>query len=462
MKSKFFHINKFPCIVIFLFLITITGCKKLVQVDEPDDSLTTSTVFSNDSLAQAAVNGLYIKIMSNTKFLLNGGMSLFPGLSADELMRTSAMNNEEQFFNNAINPNNLLLNSNLWKAAYSYIYHCNICIEGLLKSKGVTTELKKRFTGEVLFVRALCYYYLVNLYGDIPLVLGTNAEINAMLPRTPAKMVYEQMETDLLEAREALSGTIINTAPTQYAAMALLARVYLHMEEWDKAEAMADAVIDAGQFSLPSDLSTTFKHYSPEIIFQWAPVNANSNSGEGFIFVPSSLTIRPNYTIDTSLLSAFEANDLRRHNWVNTVKINGTTYDYPYKYKIFRSSVAEEYNVVLRLAEQYLIRAEARANLLKIQEAVTDINAIRIRAGLPELATNISSEKCLQHLLQERRIELFAEWGHRWFDLKRTHQADTVLGAAKSSYWNPYDKLYPIPFTELENAPNLEQNPGYK
>ncbi|WP_205510740.1 RagB/SusD family nutrient uptake outer membrane protein [Longitalea arenae] len=460
MKPKPILIYIFVCVVIFAISLTMTSCKKLVQVDEPDDSLTASMVFSNDSLAQAAVAGLYIKVMSNTKFLLNGGMSLFPGLSADEVVRTSAMNNEEQFTNNAILPSNQLINVNLWKAAYTYIYHSNICIEGLQRSSGVNETLKKQLTGEVLFVRALCYYYLVNLYGDVPLVLNTNAEVNALLPRTQADKVYIQIESDLLAARDALAGTQLNTRPTQHAAMALLARVYLHMQYWGRAEEMANAVINSGLFTLSNDLNAVFKIKSPEIIFQWAP--ANLNSGDGFIFVPSSPAIRPTYTIDSNLLSAFETNDLRKQNWIKTVKVNSTTYSHPYKYKIYISTgVPDEYNVVLRLAEQYLIRAEARARQLRVEEAVDDINIIRSRAGLAELSKNISSDLCWQKLEQERRVEFFAEWGHRWFDLKRTQQADAVLGIAKGARWHPNDKLYPIPLIELENAPNLEQNPGY-
>jgi hypothetical protein len=462
MKSKYFHNDVFIFIIIILLLLIIAACKKLVQVDNPDDSLPTSAVFSNDSLAQAAVNGLYIKIMTNNKFLLNGGMSLFPGLSADELVRTSPMMNEEQFFQNAINPNNLLVNSNLWKAAYSYIYHCNICIEGLHKSSGITTEIKNKLTGEVLFVRALCYYYLVNLYGNVPLVLGTNAEVNAMLPRTTADQVYIQMEADLLAARDMLPVTNINTTPTRYAAMALLARLYLYRQEWGRAEQMATAVIGSGQFTLPADLNTVFKKSSPEIIFQLAPVVDKYNAPEGLIFLPGSPTSRPNYNITSNLLTAFETGDLRKDNWVGTLKLGVNTYNYPCKYKMFLSADgATEYNVILRLAEQYLIRAEARARLVRVEEAVDDLNTIRTRAGLPGVDKNISNEQCLQLLEKERRVELFAEWGHRWFDLKRTHQIDAVLGLAKGNNWNVYDKLYPIPFSELENAPNLEQNPGY-
>jgi starch-binding outer membrane protein, SusD/RagB family len=461
MNWTLLQINKCACIAMLL-LLTASGCKKLVQVDEPDDSLTMSTVFSNDSLAQAAVAGLYIKIMSNTKFMLNGGMSLFPALSADELVRTSTMANEDQFKDNAIIPSNQLINVNLWKAAYVYIYQCNICLEGLQKSSGVTSEIKKRLTGEVQFIRALCYYYLVNLYGDVPLVLITNAEVNALLPRNPIDGVYVQMETDLLAAIDALSGANTNTRPTPHAAQALLARIYLHIGSWSKAEEMSTAVINSGQFMLQTDLNTVFKANSKETIFQLAPVMDKMNAGEGFIFVPATANSRPNYVLTRDLLSAFESGDQRKINWVKTVKLGVNTYDYPNKYKIqLLSGTAIEYNIVLRLAEQYLIRAEVRARLNRLEEAVADINLIRKRAGLPAIATSISNEECLQKIEQERRTEYFAEWGHRWFDLKRTNRANAVLSVAKGSNWHPNDQLYPIPFTELENDPNLEQNPGY-
>ncbi len=460
MKWTWLHTRKYFYIAGALFILTVTSCKKLVKVDAPDDSLTSSMVFSNDSLAQKSVAGLYIKIMSSTKFLLNVGMSLFPALSADELMRTTPLNVEDQISANSILPSNQIVNVNIWKAAYAYIYHCNICIEGLQRSTGVTVEVKKRLLGEVQFVRALCYYYLVNLYGNVPLVLGTNAEVNALLPRTPTDKVYLQIIADLEAAGDALTGNQVNTRPTVYATQALLARVYLHMEKWSKAEEMASAVINSGQFVLHSDLDSVFKKYSKETIFQWAPVQDKMNSGEGFIFIPLG-SPRPNYKLDSSLLTAFETGDLRKDNWVKST-IGTPTYCYPYKYKIaLLSGAFEECNVVLRLAEQYLVRAEAFAHQNKIAEAVNDINRIRTRAGLTAKATTISSEQCLQAIEQERRTELFAEWGHRWFDLKRTHRVDAVLSVVKGSKWHTTDQLYPIPFSELEADPNLEQNNGY-
>jgi starch-binding outer membrane protein, SusD/RagB family len=462
MKCMWFKKSNCICIASMLIILTVTDCKKLVQVDEPDDSLSAGAVFSNDSLAQAAVAGLYIKVLNTTRFLLNGGMSLFPGLSADELERTSPSNFEDQFNYNGIFSNNQLVNVNLWKAAYIYIYQCNICMEGLQRSSGVSAEVKKRLTGEVQFVRALCYYYLVNLYGDVPLVLGTNADVNTLLPRTQADELYKQMEADLLGAFNALSDNKTNTFPTPSAAQALLARIYLHLQNWNKAEEMASTVINSGQFMLQADLNTVFKRLSKEIIFQWAPVVDKTNAPEGVIFVPANAALRPTYTL-TGLLTAFEAGDLRKANWIKTVKIGAQNYDYPYKYKIYVSSSApSEYNVVLRLAEQYLIRAEALARQNKITEAVADINTIRMRAQLPGISASISSEECFQAIEKERRIELFAEWGHRWFDLKRTNRANAVLSASKGSNWHSNDQLYPIPFSELEADPNLRQNPGYE
>jgi hypothetical protein len=117
---------------------------------------------------------------------------------------------------------------------------------------------------------------------------------------------------------------------------------------------------------------------------------------------------------------------------------------------------------VFRLAEQFLIRAEARAHLDKItgaNSAKADLNMIRDRAGLPPTVAS-TKEEMLAAILQERRMELFVEWGHRWFDLKRTGKASEVLSVLKPR-WDPTDVLYPIPYNELQLNPNMMQNAGY-
>ncbi|MCK9305851.1 MAG: RagB/SusD family nutrient uptake outer membrane protein, partial [Bacteroidales bacterium] len=146
------------------------------------------------------------------------------------------------------------------------------------------------------------------------------------------------------------------------------------------------------------------------------------------------------------------------------------SYIAPYKYRSYSSSSTsnpddsrKENSTVFRLAEQYLIRAEARAQQNKLDLAIADVDAIRARAGLPLIEnTNpgIGKAALLDAIMQERRVELFTEWGHRWFDLKRTGKAVAVLSAIKTGF-SANDLLYPIPASELNKDPFLEQNPGY-
>jgi hypothetical protein len=115
--------------------------------------------------------------------------------------------------------------------------------------------------------------------------------------------------------------------------------------------------------------------------------------------------------------------------------------------------------MMLRLAEQYLIRAEARAQLENIPGAQEDLNAIRSRAGLPDTDADDKASLLLA-IERERQAELFAEGGHRWLDLKRTNRADAVLGPLKADWQTP-DALFPIPDAERQLNPNLTQNDGY-
>jgi hypothetical protein len=162
-------------------------------------------------------------------------------------------------------------------------------------------------------------------------------------------------------------------------------------------------------------------------------------------------------------LNAFEVGDKRKASWVISGTQDGQPWSHPFKYKSTSSdTVLTEYYTVFRLAEQHLVRAEARAKLGKLtaaNSAESDINIIRDRAGLGP-TTAQTKEELLAAVAQERRVELFSEWGHRWFDLKRTGKADEVLSLIKPG-WQPEDKLYPIPYDERQLNPNLTQNPHY-
>jgi len=169
------------------------------------------------------------------------------------------------------------------------------------------------------------------------------------------------------------------------------------------------------------------------------------------------------YALSESLLDAFEDGDGRLEHWTDSISDeDGTnTFHYAYKYKaLFTETASLEYSIVFRLAEQYLIRAEARAHFGNFEGALKDLNAVRHRAGLDEIDRN-SLDGLLDAILKERQVELFVERGHRWFDLRRSGSASDVLGPIKPN-WKDTDVLLPIPETELENNPNLlPQNDGY-
>jgi hypothetical protein len=119
--------------------------------------------------------------------------------------------------------------------------------------------------------------------------------------------------------------------------------------------------------------------------------------------------------------------------------------------------------MILRLAEQYLIRAEARAQQNNIDGAKTDLNAVRNRAGLLNTTANDKTEM-MAAVLHERQVELFTELGHRWFDLKRTKAVDLVMNSVtpiKGGTWQTTDQLYPIPVADIIRNSTLKQNPGY-
>ena len=152
--------------------------------------------------------------------------------------------------------------------------------------------------------------------------------------------------------------------------------------------------------------------------------------------------------------------DIRKQIWIGNTTDGVNTFFYPFKYKVLgQTEPAQEYSMVFRLTEQYLIRAEARAQAGNVIGAQTDLNLIRNRAGL----SNISSTNANDLLLaieKERRHELFTEWGHRWLDLKRTERISEVMSDIKPN-WESTDVLFPIPQTQIDNNPNTSQNPGY-
>jgi hypothetical protein len=428
----------------------------------PTDQLTSESIFSNDKTATQAVTGIYSEMINKLTLFSSAQTTFLAGMCADELYNYTP-GYEDAFVNNELTANGTNnIESLFWNPCYRFIYAANRCIEGAEKSASLSPLVKQMVIGEAKFIRAFCYYYLVNLFGDVPLILSTEYQTSQSLPRESAAKIYLQLVADLREAENfllAIYPTAERARPNKSAASALLARIYITQKDWVNAEAAANAVISTGIYSLPNDLNNVFLYNSNETIWQLKPVAPSRNTWEGYFLIPSSATAAPTYLLTTGLLNSFETNDQRKINWTKAHTFAGSTLYYPYKYKVMSGTTASENYIVLRLAEQYLIRAEARAEQNKVTESQSDLNQVRFRAGLNN-TTASDKASLLTAIEKERRAELFAEWGHRWFDLKRTGRATAVLGSLKPT-WQSTDELWPLPQTQINLNPYLIQNNGY-
>jgi starch-binding outer membrane protein, SusD/RagB family len=464
MKILTIAINKLVTpIFIISILVPAISCKKYIQIQPAPNLIGTEQVFTNDKTALSAVAGVYYQMRSSPQFFSNGGMSFFGGLSADEIQNTSSSPTWSPYYKNSLISTLSSIKSNFWSPAYRNIYSINSILEGLEKSNTISDSINKQLKGEMKVTRAFYYFYLVNLFGDVPLITGTDYQVNSQMPRTPINNVYQQIINDLVDAKTLLEPaypSMGKVRPNKWAAAALLARVYLYKKDWHNAEAQATEVINGG-YALQTNLDNVFLINSPETIWEMTARNEEVNTGQGANFVPFSANSRPTFALTSSLLNSFETGDKRRVSWIKSNTVNGVVYNYPYKYKEARATTPlKEYNVMLRLSEQYLIRAEARAQQNKFPDAQSDLNQIRNRAGLGN-TTAATQADLLTTIDHERQTELFTEWGDRWLNLKRRELADAVLAQVKGSNWQPGDKLYPIPFDQLQYDVFLSQNPGY-
>lgn len=494
--------SKYCRAALFLLCLALQSCGKFLEVPPPKDRLVADGVYTQDPTAIAAVTQIYKQLAQYAPFESGlGGISTIAALTADEMSIPATGDvNPQRIFRNELDAANGPVFT--WAEMSSMLYAANLAMEGLAASTALTPQVKKQLLGEAKFIRAWGLFYFVNLYGEAPLLVSSDYRVNAVIKRSPIDEVYNQIVNDLLEAKTLLSNNYLDATlvrvttervrPTKWAATALLARTYLYMgsrgysDAWPKAEAEATEVINqSALYDLPStSLNNVFLKNSAEAIWQWQPITGNRNTDDGFALNITAAGLDRNTPAElfAPLLNSFEAGDPRKLNWVNsiTIPVGGvaTTYYYPYKYKvgavvpsISSANQFTEYTMVMRLAEQYLIRAEARAQQNNNTGAVADLNVIRKRARgntpgiLPDLSGTLTKVAVLDAIMQERRVELFVEWGHRWFDLKRIGKLNEVMTAVaplKGSTWKTEQALYPVPFGEIQLNPNLVQNPGYQ
>lgn len=450
-------------LLVLLSVLFLWGCDDFVEISQPNAQLTTDAVFENATTANAAMADVYAQMRENG--MINGksyGLSVLLGAYADELVSyENGPYSTANFYQNTLLASNDYVSA-LWNSSYNQIYAANAIFEGVSNSASLAAADKTQLTGEALFVRAFTHFYLVNIFGDVPYITTTNYVHNSTVSRMPTETVYQNIISDLQTAISLLPANYVQpdrTRPNKATAQALLARVYLYHGDFVQAENTASTVLNNPEYDWEDNLDNTFLKESTATIWQLSAGIEGANTYEGTTFIFYS---GPPYLVGLSddFVNQFEASDLRKTHWIKQVTDGSTVWHHPYKYKQgIPTASSLEYSIVFRMAEQYLIRAEARAKIGDLVGAKADIDKIRNTAGLGNTAANFQTE-VLDAIALERQHELFTEHGHRFFDLKRWGKLDNVLNSKPG--WNTNDQLWPLPQSELQVNPFLApQNPGY-
>lgn len=437
---------------IYILIIAVfagTACDVLDV--KPYDRIDIKDAFPDKAAIEKGILGTYGPLQYLSYY--GRGFMIFSDLSADNLENPidGTASDYREIDNNNILPENGGAYG-IWASAYESINNANNVIIRVPGMADMSDTEKEVALGELYFVRALNHFNLMIYFGGVPIKITPSlslADVNQ--PRRPVAEVYAQIVEDLEYAAEHLTASSDKTRASKYAAIALLARVHLYMGAYEDAIDMATEVIEDGGYDLLDDYASVFTDGSAEVIFE-IDFTENSRNRIAEYNFPKSLNGRREVAPTADILGAYESGDER---YTASIKFEGPL---PYAIKYDDLAKGAENVIVLRLAEMYLIRAEANAKLTQNLSTVqSDINEIRDRAELGDTpATTFPT--LLQAIEQERWVE-FAFEGHRWFDLVRTNRAIAVL----DNVTDVNQTLFPIPNAEIltNTNPDMKQNPGY-
>jgi hypothetical protein len=428
-------------------MIWFSSCEKVLDV-QPTYYISGDEAITDKTGVMNALTGVYDGLQQTGYY--GRHMISIPGLIADNLDWKGTTQEYGQFENNSLLSDNAIVES-IWSAQYDVLNRLNYLLYKLPGISDMTAEEKNQVAAQCYFIRALTHFNLVRLFGAIPIKTEPTLDLNSNLnvERNSVDEVYDQIWNDLSEAEGVLTeenaGYITNGA-----VLSLQAKVALYQEEYDLAISKASTAINSG-YELEANYSDLFNQsVGKEAIFV---ILFNEQDGNRLAeyFFPTSLGGRYEFAPSENLISSYtEQGDDRL-----SASISGNP---PYCIK-YPDMVTMANNVYcLRLAELYLIRAEAETRINGSKQSIrNDINILRNRASLPSIETD-DYNALLQEIENEHRRE-FAFEGHRWFELVRTGRAIEIIPTVT----NQNQLLLPIPVAEIQNNtnPGMYQNPGY-
>jgi hypothetical protein len=438
------------------FLTTLISCKKFLDVDPKESVSDGQTIFDKTS-AEEAVRGIY-SALGNGSYYGTSFQSI-GYLSGDNVQWTGSQSQVQEFINHNVRPDNSTI-SGAWNQIYVTINRANHVIAKLPSVEDIllTEPYKNQLLREAYFLRALAYFDLARTWGGVPLILHPTltATDNVGIERSTKAQTYNQVLSDLNKAETLLPVTTNRYRATAKTVWALKARYYLYQEDWANAELNAAKLIaDATNYQLKSPYNSFFANGARGTVESVLEVYYNGtteSNGHGGQWLPQTLGGTRQWAPNNTFV------DL-----VNDITIGGNRNSLIAKdnqnrwYATLYGSTTASGSYLIRIAELYLIRAEARArlnNLSAVTGALSDLNAVRARAGLTT-SIAITQDEVLLAIEKERRIE-FAFEPHRWFDLVRTNRTEDVLGVT-----DPNKLVLPLPSQQLLLDNALTQNLGY-
>lgn len=441
-------------ILVFSFIISLNACSKFLDV-KPLESISDEVTIVDRNSAETAIRGVYSALADGGYY--GTSFQSIGYLSGDNVQWTGSQSQVQEFINKRVNADNSTISA-AWIAIYRTINRANNVISKVatVTDPALTQDLKNQIIGEAYFIRALAYFDLARTWGGVPIITKptVNPTDNVGIKRSTQAETYAQVLKDLEAAEPLLPNTTDRYRATRKTVWALRSRFHLYQKEWARAEEYADRLInDATNYRLLRPYSSFFVNNArgtQESIFeifyngttevnghrnQWQP---QTNGGTRQWAPNDALVALANNPAIGGGRSALIAKD-NQNRWYGNLYYRNPGSDPSY---------------VIRIAEIFLIRAEARSQQNKIEGALSDLNTVRSRAEIP-LSTANTKEALLLDIENERRVE-FALEPHRWFDIIRTGRTKEVFNLTDANRF-----VLPIPVQQLLVDKALEQNAGY-
>ena len=450
-----------------LLVFLASGCREILE-PRPVDLLIDELVLNEASDVEPVRLGLY------NAFRRMGALNIVAGdFTADFVQHNGTFTVYNELGNKQITAANAAAEE-FWENIYYTAYAANFLLENLEKVRGVPEATRKLVLAEAHFLRGYAYFVGVNTFGDIPLVTTTDVLTNRSIAKSSRADIlalvlqdYEKALPDLPDLPENNDNRVIKSFASRSAVRAALARYHLYQGSWALAEQFATEVISSNRQTLPPNFrDVILAEFDVETIFEVGYANNLSDDPGTSTFGLNNVLVgrREMIPANTYILQMLSPASGERRQTIafNSAQQRGNDNGW----SVRKHGTADEANnniTIFRLAELFLIRAEARARqgrLAGTNGAQADVNALRTRAKAPTVSFS-TVDNALSIIEQERVFELSFE-GHRWYDLKRTGRAQAVMSAF-SPNWDVKFELWPIPLTEIQRNPSLSngQNPGY-